>query len=98
MSDYSWPADGPEAGARAQAAWAATRQALPIGTPMTGEIVGRQRFGVFLAIDGIPDAVGLAEIITMPRDAVLPQVGARVRGEVIGHADHNCQVRIKLDA
>jgi hypothetical protein len=87
MSDYSWPADGPEAGARAQAAWAATRQALPIGTPMTGEIVGRQRFGV-----------GLAEIITMPRDAVLPQVGARVRGEVIGHADHNCQVRIKLDA
>jgi hypothetical protein len=34
----------------------------------------------------------------MPRDAVLPQVGARVRGEVIGHADHNCQVRIKLYA
>ncbi|QMU74290.1 hypothetical protein GXP74_36130 [Streptacidiphilus sp. P02-A3a] len=59
--------------------------------------MGRQPFGVFLAIDGVPDAIGLAEIITMPSEAVLPHIGEHVRGEVIGHADHNCQVRIKLD-
>jgi ribosomal protein S1 len=97
MAEHSWPQDGPEAGARARAAWTATCQALPVGTPVTGEVIGRQPFGVFLTIDGIPDAVGLAEIITMPREAALPQMGERVHGEVIDHADHNCQVRIKLD-
>jgi hypothetical protein len=64
---------------------------------VVGEVIGRQRFGVFLVIDDIPDAIGLAEIITMPREAVLPQLGERLHGQVIGHADHNCQVRIKLD-
>jgi hypothetical protein len=72
-------------------------QALPIGSPLTGQVIGRQPFGVFLTIDCDPDAVGLAEIITMPREAALPQIGERVHGEVIDHADHNCQVRIRLE-
>jgi ribosomal protein S1 len=97
MSEYSWPADGLAAGARAREAWDATCQALPVGTPVTGEVSGRQPFGVFLTIDGVPDATGLAEITTMPREAVLPQVGARVRGKVLWHAGHNHQVKIKLD-
>ncbi|MFC1435230.1 hypothetical protein ACEZDB_31770 [Streptacidiphilus sp. N1-3] len=45
----------------------------------------------------MPDAIGLAEIISMPREAALPQPGEQVRGEVLGHGDHNCQVRIKLE-
>ncbi|MFC1415601.1 hypothetical protein [Streptacidiphilus cavernicola] len=97
MSEYSWPDDGPLVGARAQAAWAATCRALPLGTQITGEVIGHQPFGVFLRIDAVPDALGLAEIISMPREAALPQLGERVGGEVLGHADHNCQVRIRLD-
>jgi len=96
MSDYSWPPDHPEPGAGAEAAWAATCQALPIGTLVTGEVVGRQRFGVFLTIDNYPDAVGLAKITAMPRCMELPPLGTRVTGRVLWHADHNHQVGIKL--
>ncbi len=97
MSEYSWPDDGPLAGARAWAAWPATCRGLPLGTQIAGEVIGRRPFGVFLRIDEVPDAIGLAEIISMPREAAVPQLGERVRGEVVGHADHNCQVEIKLD-
>ncbi|WP_329585473.1 S1 RNA-binding domain-containing protein [Streptomyces sp. NBC_01362] len=96
MNEYSWPDDGIEVGARARAAWSATCQALPIGTQITGRVIGRQRFGVFLSIDQHPDAVGLAEITAMPRCATLPHVGVEVSGVVIWHADHNRQVKIKL--
>ncbi len=97
MSEYSWPDYGPLVGARARAAWSATCQALPLGAQITGEVIGRRPFGVFLRIDEVPDAIGLAEIISMPREAALPQLGERVRGEVLGHTDHNCQVRVRLD-
>ncbi|MEU9079106.1 S1 RNA-binding domain-containing protein [Kitasatospora sp. NPDC048538] len=96
MSEYLWPADGIEVGARAQATWSATCQALPLGTQITGEVIGRQPFGAFLRIEHHPDAVGLAEITAMPRCATLPHVGEQVSGEVIWHADHNHQVKIKL--
>ncbi|MFF3085280.1 hypothetical protein ACFVRB_09550 [Streptomyces nojiriensis] len=96
MSEYSWPDDGAEVGARARAAWAATCEALPVGTPVTGEVIGRRPFGVFLRIDGVPDAVGLAEITAMPHGAELPHLGARVTGEVLWPAEHNHQVKIRL--
>ncbi len=95
MSEYSWPERGPDSGARIRAAWEATCRALPVGTLVTGEVVGRQPFGVFLTIDGVPDAIGLAEIDTMPREAELPQLGERLHGQVVDHVDHNCQVRIR---
>ncbi|MFI9328551.1 S1 RNA-binding domain-containing protein [Kitasatospora sp. NPDC052868] len=96
MSEYSWPDDGIEVGARAKAAWSATCQVLPVGTRITGEVIGRRPFGVFLRIDHHPDAVGLAEITAMPRCATLPHVGEQVSGEVIWHADHNHQVKVRL--
>lgn len=96
MNEYSWPDDGIEVSARAQAAWSATLDALPVGTRVTGEVIGRQPFGVFLRIDGAQDAIGLAEILSMPHDAELPQVGTHVSGEVLGHAEHNHQVKITL--
>lgn len=77
--------------------WAATVAALAVGTRIAGEVIGRQRFGVFIRIDGVPEAVGLAEIGSMPHDMELPVVGAEVAGTVICHADHNHQVKIKLD-
>ncbi|MFB7669171.1 hypothetical protein ACFC1R_35545 [Kitasatospora sp. NPDC056138] len=63
---------------------------------MTGEVIGRQPFGVFLRIDGLPGAMGLAEITAMPREAALPAPGTMVTGEVVWHAEHNHQVGIGL--
>ena len=57
---------------------------------------GVARFGVFLRLDGLPEAMALAEITAIPKDASLPALGARITGTVISHAHHNHQVRIKL--
>ncbi|WP_228034090.1 S1 domain-containing protein [Streptomyces spongiae] len=98
MSENSEPgpsrAPDPEAIIRS---WAATVAALPIGSRVSGQVVARPPFGVFLVIDGVPNAVGLAEITAMPHHMELPAVGASVAGEVIWHTEHNHQVKIRLD-
>jgi hypothetical protein len=45
---------------------------------VVGEVIGRQPFGVFLRVEDIPEAIGLAEITDLPQDAVLPLLGTRV--------------------
>ncbi|MFG2986500.1 S1 RNA-binding domain-containing protein [Streptomyces sp. NPDC048258] len=96
MSEYSWPGENGRRVPDAASAWVETVRVLPVGTRITGEVVGRQPFGVFLCIDGRPDAVGLARIDRMPRCMELPTVGQRITGEVVWHADHNHQVGIVL--
>ena len=96
MTGYSWPEDHHRLAQRASEAWPATIEALPIGTHITGEVIARQPFGVFIRINGIPDAVGLAEIIPMPPETTLPDLDTAVVGEVIWHTEHNHQVRLKL--
>ncbi|MGD1217073.1 MULTISPECIES: hypothetical protein [Streptomyces] len=76
--------------------WPATVSALPVGTRITGQVVDRRPFGVFLRIDDVPHALGLADIGSMPPGASLPALGARISGVVVWHADHNHQVRIRL--
>jgi hypothetical protein len=97
MDEYAWPT-GPEVSAAdvVLESWAATVAALPVGKRITGEIIGRQPFGVFIRMDGVPDAIALAEITAMPHGMDLPSLGACVRGEVFWHA-HNHQVRVRLD-
>ncbi|MEU9864186.1 hypothetical protein AB0D99_25255 [Streptomyces sp. NPDC047971] len=95
MSEGDW-ADGPSVeGVRR--AWGATVAALPVGARVEGRVVGCRPFGVFLRIDGVPDAVGLADIGSMPAGACLPALGDRVSGQVVWHTDHNHQVRIRLN-
>ncbi|WP_075033232.1 hypothetical protein [Streptomyces mirabilis] len=77
--------------------WAATVAGLPVGTRVTGEVIGRQLFGVFILLDGFPDAVALAEITAMRHGMELPALGVRVEGEVPWHAEHNHQVTVRLD-
>ncbi|WP_202919748.1 hypothetical protein [Streptomyces adustus] len=96
MDEYTWPTRPRVPAERYQEVWEATVAALPLGTSVSGEVIGRQPFGVFFRIDGVPNAVALAEIISMPEGMGLPSLGARVRGEVVAHADHNCQVRVRL--
>ena len=96
MTGYSWPDDSERLAQRARAAWPATVAALPTATRVTGEVIARQPFGVFIRINGVPDAVGLAEITSMPPEATLPDLGTAVTAEVIGHAAHNHQVRLAL--
>lgn len=72
--------------------WAATVASLPVGTRITGEVIGRQPFGVFIRIDGAPDAIALAEITAMPQVMDFPARGTFVSGGVFWHA-RNHQVR-----
>ena len=97
MAEYSWPDGGERLAKPAADRWAETIEALPEGSIVTGQVVGRQPFGVFVEISGTPGAIGLAELTSMPRDAILPSVGAIVRGVVIGLAAHNHQVKLRLD-
>jgi hypothetical protein len=57
-SSWSWYE---EQAARAEDSWAITVQRLPIGTKVSGTVIARQPFGVFIEIDGHPDALGLAD-------------------------------------
>ncbi|GHB73082.1 hypothetical protein GCM10010377_74480 [Streptomyces viridiviolaceus] len=76
--------------------WSATVSALPVGTLITGQVIARRPFGVFIRIDHVPRAVGMADIGSMPTGASLPALGDRVSGEVVWHTDHNHEVRIRL--
>ncbi len=97
MSEYSWLWENDKyQAANAAAAWTETVRTLPVGTAITGEVIGCQPFGAFLAIDGHPDALGLARVNLMPGCLELPTVGQHVTGEVFWHADHNHQVGIML--
>jgi len=96
VDEYRWPADGDRLAERAASRWAETVVALPVGANVTGQVIGRQPFGVFVEIAGLPDAVGLAEITTMPRGTALPAIGTTVHGTVLDHAAHNHQVRLRL--
>jgi predicted RNA-binding protein with RPS1 domain len=97
VAEYSWPDEGERRAETAAESWAATAEALPQGSRVTGRVIGRQPFGMFVDISGTPEAIGLAEITSMPHDAVLPSVGAIVRCSVIGYAEHNHQVKLRLD-
>ncbi|MER6353438.1 hypothetical protein ABT186_16705 [Streptomyces sp. NPDC001634] len=98
MTEFSWPDRSlvPASDVIDQSL-PATVSALPLGSHISGRVIGRQPFGVFLLLDGVPNAVGSAEITAMPHRMELPALGATVAGEVIWHADHNRQVKIRLD-
>jgi small subunit ribosomal protein S1 len=97
MSEYSWPPEiGKSRTTDAAAAWTETVRSLPVGTPIAGEVIGRQPFGAFLSLEGHPDALGLARVDRMPRCRELPTVGQLVTGQVVWHAEHNHQVGVVL--
>ncbi|MFD3519273.1 hypothetical protein [Streptomyces sp. NPDC058653] len=97
MSEFVWLLKLPPP-VEVRQSWPKTVVALPVGTHITGRVIGRQRFGFFVQIEGHADAVGLAEVGgNMPHHMELPQLGAEVGGWVIDHAGHNHQVKIRLD-
>ncbi|MDX3495983.1 S1 RNA-binding domain-containing protein [Streptomyces turgidiscabies] len=97
MSEYSWPSENGWCPAvDAAVSWTETVRSLPVGTPVSGEVVGRQPFGVFVSVEGRPEALGLARVTSMPRCMELPAVGVSVTGEVVWHAEHNRQVGVVL--
>ncbi|MEV7691108.1 hypothetical protein [Streptomyces bungoensis] len=98
MDEYPW-SSGPEVPAAdlVRKSWDATVAALPVEARITGEVIGRQRFRVFIRIDGVPYAIALAEVTAMPLGMDLPDLGASVSAKAIGHAVHNHQVRVRLD-
>ncbi|MFI5978536.1 hypothetical protein [Streptomyces sp. NPDC051452] len=98
MTEYTWPKGvGDPTPEDIRRAWPATVSALPVGAAVTGKVIGRQPFGVFVQLDGVPDAVGLAEIFSSPPGTVPPPLGFAISGSVVDHAEHNYQVRLRLD-
>ncbi|WP_405914912.1 hypothetical protein [Streptomyces sp. NBC_00728] len=97
MDEYTMPTRRPNVpGQSPEETWAATVAALPLGAAIAGEVIGRQPFGVFIRVDGVPGAVALAGILAIPEVMGLPVLGAYVRGEVIAYTEHNHQVRVQL--
>ncbi|MEV7521357.1 S1 RNA-binding domain-containing protein [Streptomyces sp. NPDC091371] len=96
MNAYSWPGEDGRPVPDTAAAWPETVRKLPVGTRITGEVIGRQRFGVFLAVDDCPGAMGLARVSEMPRCMELPMPGQRVTGQVAWHSDREYQVGVVL--
>ncbi len=78
IHEYLWPPDYAADSKRAEEAWLATCISLPIESLVTGTVIGRQPFGGFLKLDGVPDAVGLAEITALPSGSDLPRLHAHV--------------------
>ncbi|RPF33488.1 hypothetical protein EDD92_3407 [Streptomyces sp. TLI_185] len=98
MTEYTWPNGvGDPTPEDIRRAWPATKAALPIGTAVTGKVIGRQPFGVFVQIEGVPDGLGLAEIGGTPPGTVPPPLGFVISGSVVDHAERNCQVKLRLD-
>ncbi|WP_432178252.1 hypothetical protein [Streptomyces sp. NBC_00063] len=97
MHAYNWPKRAPDVtGQSPEEVWTATLAALPLGASVTGEVIARQPFGVFIRVDGVPNAMALAEIAAIPEEMGLPALGTHIRGEVIDHVEHNHQVRVRL--
>ncbi|MDH6214921.1 hypothetical protein [Streptomyces pseudovenezuelae] len=96
MDEYNWPTRPDVPGQSPEEVWTATRAVLPPGAAVAGEVIGRQPFGVFIRVDGVPNAVALAEIDAMPDGMGLPVLGTQVRGEVIDHVEYNHQLRVRL--
>ncbi|MFG3339912.1 phosphotransferase [Glycomyces sp. NPDC048151] len=83
---------------RAETHWAASVRALPLEGRVKGRVYRRERFGIFIDLDGCPDAHGFADIAgARCRHRGLPEVGARVSGWVRQHNDRNFQITVRLD-
>lgn len=80
---------------RARRSWPDTVAALPTGATVSGRVIARMPFGVFLDLDGHPDALGFVEITGFPAGRELPAVGSAIEGVVVDHAAHNHQVRLR---
>ncbi|WP_328851515.1 hypothetical protein OG994_28200 [Micromonospora globbae] len=80
---------------RAKRSWPETTAVLPVGERVRASVLATMPFGVFVEIDGQPDALGLVEITTLPRGSALPSVGVYLNAVVVGHAAHNWQVRLR---
>ncbi|MET8412983.1 S1 RNA-binding domain-containing protein [Streptomyces sp. NPDC005195] len=93
----SWPSEnGTCRIAHAAAAWPATVRSLPVGSSITGRVICRRPYGALIAIDGHPDAVGLARAGRMPRCMELPTIGQSINGMVFAHVEHVQEVGVSL--
>lgn len=89
----------------AQAEWDDLIAAYPLGTPVSGEVVNQQVFGVFVRLDQLPEVKALLEIIhfglrvaeplhriAFPAD--YPTVGDRIEARVLAWSVSPLDVRL----
>ncbi|MFD6678445.1 hypothetical protein [Micromonospora parva] len=79
---------------RARRSWPAIKLTLPVGDRIRVRVLAAMSFGVFVEIDGQPEALGLLEISALPRGSELPTVDVYLDAAVVEPAAHNRQVRL----
>ncbi|MET8043424.1 hypothetical protein ABZU25_21485 [Micromonospora sp. NPDC005215] len=94
MNPDAWSLLGGRA-ERARRSWPAIKAALPVGEQVRVRVLAAMPFGVFVEIDGQPDALGLLEITAIARGGELPTVGGYFDAVVADHTAHNWQVRLR---
>ena len=80
---------------RPRRSWAETKSALPVGEGGRVRVFTAMPFGVFVEIDGQPDALGLVEVTMLPPASELPAIGVYLDLGLVNHADHNWQIRLR---
>ena len=80
---------------RARRSWSATRAALPVGEQVRVRVLAAMPFGIFVEIEGQPDALGLLETTALSRGGELPALGVCFEAVVADHTVHNWQVRLR---
>lgn len=94
MSPYAWSLLDSRA-ERARRSWPEIKSALPVGERVRARVFAAMPFGVFVEIDGQPDALGMVEVATLPPGSELPAIGVYLDLVVVNHAAHNWQVRVR---
>ncbi|GHF30439.1 RNA-binding protein [Streptomyces morookaense] len=82
--------------------WTEAKEAFPIGSSVQGEVLTNRSFGFFVKLPGNPDAVAVVDAISyiphgVPVDAALwPKPGQKISAEVVDHAEHNRQIKLRV--
>jgi ribosomal protein S1 len=82
--------------------WSATRRKFPIGAEIRGTVEKVAPFGTFVSVEGVRPYGVVADVAGMRKEAadasvvIRPGEGDPVIGVVVGHSDHNEQLKIHL--
>lgn len=82
--------------------WAAAKLKHPVGSEVRGTVESVAPFGVFVAVEGVRRYGVVADLAGMHKDpaddsvVIRPGVGDPVTGVVVGHSEHDEELKIHL--
>lgn len=83
-----------------ESAWPTIKEQFPVGSGVSGLVIARRPFGVFLDLGR--GALGLMERPSMPWQPggdrmASPDLGTELRGTVVDYMENNRQIRVVAD-